>query len=392
MNDEVGGRRLEHLILVLGMHRSGTSALTGALQKLGASLGAPMIEPAEDNPKGFFEHAWAVETTETLLAALGSCWDDPGPMPEPAAVDAQTRRYAYDQVKRLVSPAGGWVGPLGAIKDPRLCRQLAFWKPALTDCIPRVSALLAIRNPADVIASLMRRDNIRADHAGLIWLRHYLDAERETREFPRGIVLYEELLNNWRHELGQAGESLGITGWSGPSDEATKAVDGFLDSSLRNHNNTDLIDSLREPVKGWIEACSIRRGADREQFFSALASVGREVDQWDKSARILWPLIQDRDGWRKESEKAWAGIRWHQNDRQAKDRAIEEKDRAIEELNQRIQRQANEHRQELDKVARAHREEIDGITSSRSWRVTRPLRGVMGGLRRIRARVRAPRS
>ena len=68
-------------ILVAGMHRSGTSALTGALNVLGISLGQHLLAPGEDNPKGYWEHQSAVEIHERLLTALERRWDDVRPLP-----------------------------------------------------------------------------------------------------------------------------------------------------------------------------------------------------------------------------------------------------------------------------------------------------------------------
>ena len=63
-------------ILVLGMHRSGTSALTAALHGLGASLGGELVAANHDNPGGYFENAAAVTAHETLLAELDRGWED----------------------------------------------------------------------------------------------------------------------------------------------------------------------------------------------------------------------------------------------------------------------------------------------------------------------------
>ena len=69
-------------LLVLGMHRSGTSALTRVLNLLGASLGDDLMPPGDDNPLGFWEHQGIVSVHEALLVALERRWDDPRPMPD----------------------------------------------------------------------------------------------------------------------------------------------------------------------------------------------------------------------------------------------------------------------------------------------------------------------
>jgi hypothetical protein len=65
-------------LLVLGMHRSGSSALAGALELLGVPLGGPLMPPARDNERGFFELAgWSRH--DELLEALGGSWSHPRP-------------------------------------------------------------------------------------------------------------------------------------------------------------------------------------------------------------------------------------------------------------------------------------------------------------------------
>ena len=78
MNTPLGRRRA---LLVLGMHRSGTSAVTRVANLLGADLSEHLIAPAPDNPSGFWEHADAVKINEDLLEGLGRTWYDMREMP-----------------------------------------------------------------------------------------------------------------------------------------------------------------------------------------------------------------------------------------------------------------------------------------------------------------------
>lgn len=61
-------------IIVLGMHRGGTSALTGALGMLGMRLPDSLMPPTTDNPKGYFESVQIYAIHERLLAAAGTSW------------------------------------------------------------------------------------------------------------------------------------------------------------------------------------------------------------------------------------------------------------------------------------------------------------------------------
>ena len=58
--------------MVLGMHRSGTSAITKGLEVLGVNLGDNLLPPKDDNPKGFFEDRDLVNLNERVLEKIGT--------------------------------------------------------------------------------------------------------------------------------------------------------------------------------------------------------------------------------------------------------------------------------------------------------------------------------
>src|SRR5580700_8927125 len=71
-----GGVAGSTALVVLGMHRSGTSALTGMLHHLGVALGSRLMAATPDNPRGYWEHSDIVAVHERLMTALGWGWDD----------------------------------------------------------------------------------------------------------------------------------------------------------------------------------------------------------------------------------------------------------------------------------------------------------------------------
>jgi hypothetical protein len=115
--------------LVLGMHRSGTSATAGALAAAGFHLGDDLLEAGADNPRGYWEHAGVVAINERLLSALGRRWDDPRPMPA-GWQDGEAAQSASDDIARLLARLAQDRAPW-AIKDPRLCRLLPLWMDAM---------------------------------------------------------------------------------------------------------------------------------------------------------------------------------------------------------------------------------------------------------------------
>src|ERR1700756_4341092 len=163
-------------VIVLGMHRSGTSALAGTLHHLGVELGEHLMPASPDNPRGYWEHRDIVTVNHGLIAELGAAWDDIRPLPASwergeAALRSSTKLVSI--MTRHFAQA-----PLWGLKDPRLCRLLPLWTTVLAQLRVKPRFILALRHPRDVAASLAARDRLSEAHAGLLWLRHVLEAER----------------------------------------------------------------------------------------------------------------------------------------------------------------------------------------------------------------------
>src|SRR6202035_743232 len=98
-------------IIVLGMHRSGTSALTGMLHHLGVALGERLMPATADNPRGYLEHIDIVAAHERILSALGWSWDDIRALPagfEHSEAAAEGRRELAAIVRRAFAGAALW--------------------------------------------------------------------------------------------------------------------------------------------------------------------------------------------------------------------------------------------------------------------------------------------
>lgn len=178
--------------LVLGMHRSGTSVLARLLAAAGANPGERLVPGSLGNEEGHWEDAFAVETNERLLSALGYRWDDLRPLPRDwmrSDAAAVARAHIRDYLRSSLSKH-----PLWAIKDPRMCLLAELWLDALAEEGCKPSVLLLARHPQEIAGSLAVRDGMAAGKAMLSWLRHVLDAERASRALPRAFIGYDELL------------------------------------------------------------------------------------------------------------------------------------------------------------------------------------------------------
>jgi hypothetical protein len=221
-------------LLVLGMHRSGTSALAGMLSLCGADPG-PSLMPgvAGVNPKGFWEHQEIVAIHERLLGMLHSAWDDERPLPSSwwQLPEVAVFRDEILTVLRRDFAAS----PLWLLKDPRLCRLLPLWLDMLEELDVTPHFVICLRHPGEVAMSLERRDGISAARATLLWLQHLVDGERGTRNLPRLVVAYEQLLADWRATLQQIAARLSIA--LPLDDAAADRIDAFLEPALRHHRH-----------------------------------------------------------------------------------------------------------------------------------------------------------
>mgnify|MGYP003403579564 FL=1 len=112
------------LVVVLGMHRSGTSAITRALQVLGVDLGEDLISPKIDNGKGFFEDIDVVNFNNDALTYLQTDWHSLSPV-TPADVDSLSKAgFLLRAVELLRAKMLGKV--IFGLKDPRISKLLLF--------------------------------------------------------------------------------------------------------------------------------------------------------------------------------------------------------------------------------------------------------------------------
>ena len=242
--------RSRKALLVLGMHRSGTSSITGVLSLLGAELPANLLPAVEgNNERGFWESADLMEIHNNILKSVGMTWSDVGAFPrgwEKSAPAAAYRKQILDFLEKNFSDS-----PLFVIKDPRICRLLPLWLDLLKEFGADPLAVIPIRNPMEVAASLKARDSIVPAVSQILWLRHVLEAERHTRNIPRSFISYEGLISDWRSEVNKIATDLGIS-WSDDSHRSAVKVENFLSGSLRHHKFESAQLAARSDISKWV--------------------------------------------------------------------------------------------------------------------------------------------
>ena len=160
-------------LIVLGMHRSGTSALAGVLGHLGAALPQDLMAPSDMNAKGFFESNRITGLNDRLLAQAGFTWWDPRRFPA-AWFDTPEAATLLDEAVEVLRADYGDAA-LFVMKDPRICRLLPFWTAALDRFGAQVRIVHTHRAAWDVAASLARWAEYEPEFGLVLWSRHVLD-------------------------------------------------------------------------------------------------------------------------------------------------------------------------------------------------------------------------
>jgi hypothetical protein len=199
----------KRLIVALGMHRSGTSAIIKGLGVLGVNLGSNFYPARPDNPKGDWEDKEFHSLNEELLRALNHPWDDLGRM-DPKRVLELSQEIFLRRAVALINERLRRYALFG-IKDPRFSLLLPFWKQAFAEAEVPVSFVVSLRNPLSVAESLARRDAFPKEKALRLWVMHNVCIVCETAAASPVVIDYDELLDNPTRELERVAHLLGLT-------------------------------------------------------------------------------------------------------------------------------------------------------------------------------------
>jgi len=223
-------------IMVLGMHRSGTSALMGVLNLLGVSLGTKLMNPNEYNPKGYFENDYVCEVNEKILQTLDSSWDDLFFLEKDWWKKQSLRIYRNKAFEIIEQEFNGT--ETFYIKDPRLCILLPFWNNLFEKIGIKTSCIICLRNPLEVASSIEKRDGFSIQKGILLWMTHMLSAEFHSRCLPRVFSSYYDLLNKPGNTIARISDVLN-TDFPESYEKRKKDIGQFLERNLKHFNIDD---------------------------------------------------------------------------------------------------------------------------------------------------------
>ena len=218
------------LIVVIGMHRTGTSLITRGLQVMGVNLGDNLLPAmAEVNAKGFWEDADINAFNIEMLHAINSEWDCLTPITTTNIQQLEHQGYFLRAVE-LLRKKVAQVSVFG-LKDPRIAKLLPFWGMVFDHCNYDVSYLLTIRHPLSVVKSLQKRDNLSAEKSYLLWFTHVITALTFSMRKQLSLVDYDFFMQHPSSELERLARGLGL---SVNHQELQFFLDQFVDNNLRH--------------------------------------------------------------------------------------------------------------------------------------------------------------
>ena len=223
------------VVLILGMHRSGTSAVTGVLNQFGASV--PLAEDtviSADNPKGHWEHRGVNNINDQILRHFRQTWTTFLPL-ELNQTPPHLIQKLDAMLVKVISEAEA---PLLVLKDPRFCVLLPLWLESLDRLDVEVKVIFCVRHPDAVVKSLLRRNQLCYERGLLLWLYYNFEAIRVAGLMRSHRLIYPDWLDEPEELYMRTGENLGIS-WPRKWSECSSAVLDFIDPSLAHKRNVE---------------------------------------------------------------------------------------------------------------------------------------------------------
>jgi GT2 family glycosyltransferase/glycosyltransferase involved in cell wall biosynthesis len=254
-------------LIVLGMHRSGTSLLTRLLSLSGAWLGEEeeISAKGDDNPTGFWENSSVKSINQCLLEAVGSDWDDTSHFDlwsVPPGIDTFLRQQAMGVTNRLRQHR------IWAVKDPRLCLVLPWWQPIFGNIV----VMHCVRSPLDIAHSLKQRNGFPISLGIALWEFYQRSALRVSTGLPAISIAYDDLVNDpveGQASLAkQARELLGLElGVITP-----EVLQDFVSKDLRHSCSSQEATRIALSDEQWLLYQDMRQGRFSQASHSSLSA------------------------------------------------------------------------------------------------------------------------
>ena len=280
------------VVCVIGMHRSGTSLISGILNLCGVNFGdeKKLLFNGLDNEKGHWENVDVMSINEKILNIFGGSWDNPPSFPDNWEND-KSLFYLYEELDQIKE---NFSGVVCGFKDPRTSITLPFWKKVF----PNMKYIISVRDPREVASSLFKRDGIQVRDGIVLWLIYFQQILLNTENSNRIFVNYQSVLDGGVAEIKKIVSFIDHRDVS--IENRTQELNNFISLDLQ-HNKSDKNNKLNS-----LNFSSNKEKIILEIFIDALLKEG-EAPKLDKKFYIQEENIKKKDAEIKKmkSSKFW---------------------------------------------------------------------------------------
>lgn len=234
-----------NVVIVLGMHRSGTSAFTGALKIAGFDLGKDIMKANEYNVKGYFENNKIVELNDKILGYFNASWDSMFFLPENWEEDERLKQSKLDAIQIFNSEFNNKSNI--AIKDPRFGILLPFWKSVFESLQIKPNYCVVLRSPIEISLSLENRDHFSIQKSHILWTNYLMAIELSTRAEKRIFINFPDFLKS---PIGTLKKHSGYFKFNNsfPLPEMETEIEEFVNPKHRHYDSSSNKSSDKIPA------------------------------------------------------------------------------------------------------------------------------------------------
>lgn len=222
-------------LLILGMHRSGTSALTGLMSALGAFPGKDLLPPNGSNIKGYYENRSVVDLNNEILSVLGSSWYDMNALPLGFEQRPEMQIYK-EKIATLIHSEYDVELPI--IKDPRICILFPLWSSVFSDLNIEPCVIFVFRKPKAVANSQYIMKRLPHLQSLILYCKYNLSAIESSANHNKIFFSFEEFLLNPRGLMEAVNIKFSLDLELNVLN-SSPAVGDFLDASLNHGDDID---------------------------------------------------------------------------------------------------------------------------------------------------------
>jgi len=274
---------MKNVFLVLGMARSGTSAVARGLSALGIEFG-DKLAPADSlwNPKGFWEDTDIVyKVNRSVMFAIDYTWktvDWSAAFAEPNGNLMRLKKYAVNLLQQRLATTHYY-----GFKDPRIAKILPFWQNVFKSLPVQDHYVIVLRNPLSSAYSYQRVTGCDIETGLLLWLiMHLVPAIQDSQGKNCIMVSFDAMMQDPYLQLARIKDFFNLPDLA-DANEIEVYARQFLDKKLQHYEYTRH-DLLNHPAVKVTPLC-----IDMYDLFCQLASdeITFESDTFQSTWQIL---------------------------------------------------------------------------------------------------------